>query len=142
MDKIWICNLHFNNSFQKELDCSYDNVHSVHNLLWGMFHATVMICAYFKTISYYFCVFGIDSARNWRIAYMLCDQVFGFLKIFMIIFCLSLSEILNQGKLPPGKIVSWKKASSKECLLQHFVFQKNLPRTLIHNIEKQNSFQI
>ena len=34
-------------------------------------------------------------------------EVFGFLKIFIcVLLCLL---ILNQGKMPPGKIVSWKK---------------------------------
>ena len=77
------------------------------NVLWRVFHVTVLIFAYFKTVSYYFCVFGIESTRNWRITNMFYFVYFG----VSFVFCLSLFEILNQGKMPPGKIVSWKKAS-------------------------------
>ena len=76
-----------------------------------MFHVILLICAYFKTVSYYFCVSGIDSTSDWRITYFICVEVFGFLKIFILCLSLSLNSRKNQGKMPPGKIVSWRKAS-------------------------------
>ena len=70
-----------------------------------MFYVTLLICAYFKTVSYYFCVSGIESTRNWRITYLFYfSEVFGFLKIFIL--CASLSLNLE----------SRKNASWKDCL--------------------------
>ena len=40
---------------------------------------------------------------------LFCVEGFGFLKIFIL--CASLSLNLESRKMPPGKIVSWKKAS-------------------------------
>ena len=71
-----------------------------------MFHVTLLICAYFKTVSYYFCVSGIESTRNWRITYLFyfCVEVFVFLKIFILGASLSLD------------LESRKNASLKDCL--------------------------
>ena len=76
-----------------------------------MFHVTLLICAYFKTVNYYFCVSGIESTRNWRITYLFhfVLKFFVFLKIFIACTCLSLN--FESRKMLPGKIVSWKKAS-------------------------------
>ena len=70
-----------------------------------------LMCAYFKAVSYYFCVSGIKSTRNWRITYLFnfVLKFWGFSRfLFCVLLCLL---ILSQEKMPPGKIVSWKKAS-------------------------------
>ena len=51
----------------------------------------------------------------------LCVEVFGFLKIFIL--CASLSLNLESRKMPPGKIVSWKKSLIERMPTPHFVFQ-------------------
>ena len=71
-----------------------------------MVSVTLLICAYFKTLSYYFCVSGTESTRNWRITCFICVEVCGFLKIFIL--CASLSLNLE----------SRKNASWKDCLLE------------------------
>ena len=69
----------------------------------------LLICANFKTVSYYFCVSGIESTRNWRITYLFYF-VLKFLGFSRFLFCVLLCLLIwNQGKLPPGKIVSWEK---------------------------------
>ena len=42
---------------------------------------------------------------------LFCVEVFVFLKIFIL--CASLSLTLESRKMPPGKIVSWKKPHRK-----------------------------
>ena len=64
-----------------------------------------LICAYFKTVSYYFCISGIESTRNWRIV-LFCVEVFGFLKMFLLCDSLSLN------------LESRKNASWKNCVLE------------------------
>ena len=102
-----------------------------------MFHVTLLICAYFKRVSYYFCVSGIESTRNWRIIYLFYFvlKFWGFSRyLFCVFLCLL---IWNQGKMPPGKIFSWKKSFKErmptphDTLLEQVIFML-LVRELIH----------
>ena len=87
-----------------------------------MFHVTLLICVYFKTVSYYFCVSGIESTRNkYYLLVSFCVEVFGFLKIFTL--CVSLSLYLES-----RKNFSWKDCLLEKSLIErmptpHFVFQ-------------------
>ena len=67
----------------------------------------LLICAYFKTASYYFCVSGIESTRNWRWRFTyLFYFVLKFLGFSRFLFCVLLCLVIwNQGKMIPGKIV-------------------------------------
>ena len=86
-----------------------------------MFHVTLLICAYFKTVSYYFVSQALKVLETGELLVIFCVEVFGFLKIFIL--CASLSLDLE----------SRKNASWKDCLLEksliermptpHFVFQ-------------------
>ena len=70
------------------------------------FYVTLWICAYFKKVSHYFCVSGIESTRNWRITYVFYFvlKFLGFSRfLFYVLLCLF---ILNQRKMPAGKILS------------------------------------
>ena len=78
-----------------------------------MFHVTLLICAYFKRVSYYFCVSGIESTRNWRIIVLFCVEVFGFSRfLFCVLLCLL---VWNQGKMPPGRLSPGKKPNRKNA---------------------------
>ena len=80
-----------------------------------MFDVILLICAYFKTVSYYFCVSGIESTSNWRITYSFYF-VLKFLSFSRFLFCVLLYLlILNQGKMLPGKIIYWKKPHGKNA---------------------------
>ena len=88
-----------------------------------MFHVTLLICAYFKRVSYYVCVSGIESTRNWRITY-LSYFVLMFLGFSRFLYCVLLFLLIwNQGKMPPGKIVFLKKSLIEIMPTPHFVFQ-------------------
>ena len=81
-----------------------------------MFHVTLLICAYFfETVSYYFCVSGIESTRNWRIV-LFCVEVFGFLKIFISCASLSLNLVSLLERLSPGKKPHRKNDYSTFCI--------------------------
>ena len=83
----------------------------------------LLICAYFKTVSYYFCGAGIESTRNWRITYLFYF-VLKFLGFSRFLFCVLLYLLIwNQGKMPPGKNVSWKKSLIERMPTPHFVLQ-------------------
>ena len=89
-----------------------------------MFYVALLVCVYFKTISYYFDVSGIESTRNWRITYLIYFvlKFFGFLRFLScMLLCLL---ILNQGKMPPGKISPGKNPTQQECLL-HILYFRN-----------------
>ena len=75
----------------------------------------ILICAYFKTVSYYFCVSGIESTKSWRITYLFYFML-KFLVFPKFLFCVLLYLLIwNQGKVPPGKIVSSKKPHRKNA---------------------------
>ena len=50
--------------------------------------------------------------------------VLKFLGFSRFLFCVLLCLLIwNQGKMPPGKIVSWKKSLIERMPTPHFVFQ-------------------
>ena len=115
IDNIWICDIQKALS-RKKLDCLFNN--AVDNL----FHVILLICVYFKTVSYYFCVSVIESTRNWKITYLFYF-VLKFLGFSRFLFCLLLCLLIwNQGKcllerLSPGKSLIERMPTP------HFVFQ-------------------
>ena len=113
INKIWICDLQKALS-RKKIDWSFNN--AVDNLWWRVFHVTLLICAYFQTISYYFCVSDIESTRNWRITYLF-HFMLKFLGLSRFLLCVRICLlILNQEKCLLERLSPGKNASQKECL--------------------------
>ena len=73
-----------------------------------MIHATLLICAYFKTESYYFCVLGIEITRNWRIT-SLVYFVLKFLGFSIFLFCVLLCLLGGHG----GRVVTLSPPTSE-----------------------------
>ena len=105
-----------------------------------MFHITLLICAYFKTIGYYFCVSGIESTRNWIITYLFYF-VLKFLGFSRFLFCLLLCLLIwNQGKKPPEKLSPGKKPHRKNAY-STFCISVIPPMKINTQHQKQNLFQ-
>ena len=80
----------------------------------------LLICAYFKKVSYYFCVSGIESTRNWKITYLFYF-VLMFLGFTRFLFCVLLCLLIwNQGKMPPGKRLSPGKKPNRKYAYSTF----------------------
>ena len=87
-----------------------------------MVSVTLLICAYFKTVSYYFCISGIESTRNWRITYLF-DFLLKFWDFSRFLFCVLLCLLIwNRGKMPPGRL-SLEKSLIEKMPTPHFLFQ-------------------
>ena len=70
-----------------------------------MFNVALLICPYFKTVTYYFVFQALKVLETGELLVSLCVEVFGFLKIFILFASLSLN------------FESRKNASLKGCLL-------------------------
>ena len=81
----------------------------------------LLICAYFKKVSYYFFVFqALKVLESGELLVLFCVEVFGFLKIFIL--CTSLFLNLESRekrlleRLSPGKKPHRKNAYSTFCI--------------------------